>query len=50
MFTKCPIIKSKLMDAYGERKSCGTTLTLDFSTLSKKTIDKDKACMHRNSS
>ncbi len=25
-----------------ERKSCGTTLTLDFSTLGKKTIDKIK--------
>jgi len=27
-----------------EKKLCGTTFTLDSSTLSKKTIDKDKTC------
>jgi hypothetical protein len=32
-----------------EKKSCGTTFTLDFSTLGKKTINKDKACTHQNS-
>jgi hypothetical protein len=32
-----------------ERKSSGTTFTLDFSILSKKTTNRDKACTHQNS-
>ncbi len=30
------------------KKSCGTTFTLDFNTLGKKTTNKDKACTQRN--
>ncbi len=33
-----------------EGKLCGTTLTLDSSTLGKKTINKNKACTNHNSS
>ncbi len=33
-----------------ERKLCGTTSILNFCTLSKKTINKDKTCTHHNSS
>jgi hypothetical protein len=31
-------------------KSCGTNLTLDSSTLGKKTTNTNKACTHHNSS
>ncbi len=33
-----------------DKMLCGTTLTLDFHTLGKKTINKDKTCTHCNSS
>jgi hypothetical protein len=32
-----------------ERKLCGTTFTLDFSTLGEKITNKDKTCTHCNS-
>ncbi len=32
-----------------DKKSCGTTLTLNSSTLGKKTNVKDKTCTHCNS-
>ncbi len=32
-----------------ERKSYGTTFTLESNTLNKKTTNKDKTCTHRNS-
>ncbi len=45
-----PNYQIKISGGLWERKSCGTTLSLDSSSLSKKTTNKDKTCNHHNSS
>ncbi len=43
-----PKYQIKTSGCLWERKSCGTTHTLDSSTLSKKTTNKNKTCTHCN--